>query len=188
MPDITKYFVLGQIRRKGVHGLLPGFVFFCFSCNALHAQDVSGTQASTVKATIINPVGIIKTVDMNFGNIAVGNNSGTIVLNPAGRRAISGSITLPLRSGTVTAASFEIKGGDAYTYTITLPSEAFIFRNQSGSGTMKVNNFTTSPSSTDTLIAGTRELKIGATLVVADIKRSEKFTGEASFDVTVNYN
>ncbi|MGE5431692.1 MAG: DUF4402 domain-containing protein [Syntrophomonadaceae bacterium] len=188
MPDKTKYFIFRQICRKGRHGLLPGFVSFCLSCNALQAQEALDAKPSIIKATIVHPVGIAKTVDMNFGNIAVGNYSGKIILNPAGRRAISGSITLPLKSGTVTAASFEIKGGVAETYTISLPSEAFIFKSQSGQGTMKVNNFTTSPSAADTLVAGTRKLNVGATLVVADIRHSEKLLGEASFDVTVNYN
>jgi hypothetical protein len=65
----------------------------------------------TATATIVTPISIIKTVDMNFGNVAVQSTTGgTAVLSPAGIRTATGGVTLPVTPGTVTAASFTVNG------------------------------------------------------------------------------
>src|SRR5258707_15610441 len=83
------------------------------------------TATATATATIVTPISITKTVDMNFGNVAVqASTGGTVVLAPAGTRTTTGGVTLPVTAGTVTAASFTVNGQGAYTYAITLPSSA----------------------------------------------------------------
>jgi hypothetical protein len=54
------------------------------------------SATATATATIVTPISITKTVDMNFGNVAV--QTGT------------GGVTLPAVPGTVTAASFTVNG------------------------------------------------------------------------------
>src|SRR5258705_7180265 len=79
------------------------------------------TASATATATIVAPIAISKTVDMNFGNVAV-IAAGTVVLSPStGNRTKTGGVTLPSTIGTVTAASFDVTGEGAYTYSITLP-------------------------------------------------------------------
>src|SRR3954469_12696318 len=86
---------------------------------SLHAQE---TATATATATIVTPISITKTVDMNFGNVAVQSTTGgTVVLTPAGVRTKTGGVTLPTTNGTVTAASFTVTGTGNYTYAITLP-------------------------------------------------------------------
>jgi len=124
------------------------------------------TATSTATATIVTPISITKTVDMNFGNVAVQTGTGgTVVLLPAGTRSTTGGVTLPAIAGTVTAASFTVNGQGAYTYAITLPATAVTLTN--GAFTMTADTFTSTPSGTGALTAGTQTLNVGATLNVA---------------------
>src|ERR1043165_2903700 len=80
------------------------------SANASFAQ---ATDVASASANIITPISITKTVDMNFGNVAVSATvAGTAVLAPAGTRSTGGAggVTLPATTGTVAAASFTVSG------------------------------------------------------------------------------
>src|SRR4051812_15235505 len=71
------------------------------------------TATAAASANVIAPISMTKTVDLNFGNIAVSVSSGgTVVLVPAGTRSAGGAggVTLPVTSGTVAAATFTVSG------------------------------------------------------------------------------
>src|SRR5258707_1112247 len=54
------------------------------------------TSTATATATIVTPISITKTVDMNFGNVAVQvGTGGTVLMPPAGVRSVTGGVTLP---------------------------------------------------------------------------------------------
>lgn len=146
------------------------------------------TASATATATIVTPISITKTVDMNFGNVAVQSTTGgTVVLTPAGVRSATGGVTLPTTAtGTVTAASFTVNGTGNYTYAITLPSSALTIT--SGSNTMTVSTFTSTPSGVGTLSAGTQTLNVGATLNVTAAQPAGTYVSGTPFNVTVNYN
>ena len=146
--------------------------------------QVSGT--ATASATIITPIAISKTMDMNFGNVAVSAVAGTVVLSPASGRTKTGGVTLPIISGTISAASFNVTGLGSYTYTITLPSTPLTI--SSGANTMTVNSFTSTPSGTGTLSGGLQVLNVGATLNVGVNQAAGVYTSATPFAVTVNYN
>lgn len=159
-----------------------------FSANTF-GQGAS--DIATASATIIGPIAISKTIDMNFGNIAVNDNPGTVVLAPAGTRTATGGITLPATAGTVTAASFTVTGVTGYTYSITLPSTATTISD--GTNTMTVDTWTSNPTSPGTLTTGTATLTVGATLHVsgdqpAGVYSSETAGGSGPFTVRVDYN
>ena len=147
------------------------------------------TATAAASANIITPISIVKTVDMNFGNVAVSATiAGTTILNPNGTRTTGGAggVTLPATTGTVAAASFTVSGQASYTYAITLPSTATI---SSGANSMTVNAFTSSPSATGTLsTGGSQTLTVGATLNVASGQASGAYTIATGVPVTVNYN
>jgi hypothetical protein len=151
MKNLTKLFAAAAIIIAGT--------------NASFAQATATAAAS---ATIITPITITKTADLNYGNVAVSAaTAGTVVLAPAGTRTTGGAggVTLPATPGTVTAASFTVSGQASYTYAITLPASATI---TSSGNTMTVNGFTSTPSATGTLSSGgTQTLTVGATLNVA---------------------
>lgn len=159
------------------------FLLFGFTIS-LFAQ-VSATATSTV--TLVTPIAILKTVDMNFGNVAVNATSGgTVLLLPAGTRNPTGGVTLPATAGTVSAASFTVTGELNYSYGITLPSSALTIT--SGLNTMTVDLFTSSPSANGTLTGGTSTLTVGATLHVAAGQPAGVYVSGTPFSVTVNYN
>lgn len=146
--------------------------------------QVSAT--ATASATIITPIAISKTVDMNFGNIAVSGTGGTVVLAPAGTRTSTGGVTLPVVAGTVAAASFTVTGLSTYTFSISLPSSPITIT--SGSNTMTVGTFTSNPATTGTLTGGTATVNVGATLNVGASQAAGTYTSGTPFTVTVNYN
>ena len=158
--------------------------FSMFITNA-YAQ---ATAAATATANVVTPISITKNADMNFGNVAVQNTiAGTVVLTPASTRTRTGGVTLPATTGTVTAASFTVTGTGAYTYSISLPGSAFI-THSSGSPTLFVGSFTSTPSGTGTLTGGTQTFTVGATLSVSAGAPAGIYTSTNPFNVTVNYN
>lgn len=147
--------------------------------------QVSAT--ATASATIVTPIAIANAADMDFGNVAVSAALGTVVLDPAGARSVTGGATLPAVTGTVTAASFDVTGQANFTYSITLPGAATTIT--SGANTMTVDNWTSTPTPTGTLDAGgAQTLSVGATLNVAAGQASGAYISGTPFTVTVNYN
>lgn len=150
--------------------------------SAVFAQ---ATATATAAATIVTPISIAKTTDMNFGNVATNGLVGTVVLTPESTRTFTGGVTLPAAAGTVTAAAFTVTGSGSYTYAITLPSSVTI---TSGSDTMIVDTFTSTPSATGTLTAGTQNITVGATLNLVASQAAGSYLSATPFAVTVNYN
>lgn len=156
-------------------------VMSCFTASAL-----SQTASASATATIVTPISITKDVDMNFGNVAVNANPGTVVLTPAGGRSVTGGCSLPATTGTVAAASFTVTGTAGFSYSITLPAGATTI--SSGGNNMTVNTWTSSPTPTGTLTGGTSTLTVGATLNVAGSQPAGEYVSAIPFEVTVNYN
>lgn len=148
------------------------------------------TATATASSTIVTPIGITKTVDMNFGNVAINSTTpGTVVLAPAGTRTSTGGVTLPATAGTVAAAEFNVTGANNYTFSITLPLPSTSHEIKSGSNTMSVTDFTSTPTPTGTLSAtGSATVKVGATLNVSPGQAAGTYTSVTPFEVTVNYN
>ena len=146
------------------------------------------SASATAGVTIVTPIAITKTVDMNFGNVAVSASSGTVILDTDGNRSLTGGITLPTTAGTVTSASFAVTGAANYTYSITLPSTDVTLTKAGGGATMLANSFTSFPSTVGTLNAsGEQTLKVGATLNVLGNQSAGQYIS-SGFNVTVNYN
>lgn len=168
------------------------FLVRCYALLALSPCSMKAfaqeTATATATATIVTPIAISKTSDMNFGNVAVqSTTAGTVVLPPSATptRTTTGGVTLPATAGTVTAAAFTVTGEDGYTYSITLPSSVTITDN---TNSMTVNAFTSSPSATGTLTGGSQTLYVGATLNVAAAQPAGEYVSSTPFNVTVNYN
>ncbi len=168
-------------------------------CKVVLAVSVTGfsinsfAQAMAIastSSTIITPIAITKTVDMNFGNIAVSPAmGGMVVLDPASNRTTGGAggVTLPVTAGSVSAASFTVAGAASYSYSITLPVSAVNL--SSGSNNMNVTNFTSSPAYTGVLgPGGTQTLTVGATLNIAAGQTPGIYPATSPLSVTINYN
>jgi hypothetical protein len=145
------------------------------------------TATASTTAVMITPIAITKDVDMNFGNIAVSPSlGGTVVLPVTGSRTNTGGVTLPVITGTVSPATFTVRGEGNSTYSITLPSSAITLT--AGAMSMTVDNFVSSPSNSGSLVNGIQEIKVGATLNVGAAQSAGTYTNASGLFVTVNYN
>lgn len=130
----------------------------------------------------------MKNTDMNFGTIAISTSTGTVILSTFGSRTATGGVFLPSFTGTVTAAQFTVSGEPNYTYAITLPAAFTLYESGVGPESMIVNSFTSIPSATGSLTAGTETVLIGATLNAGASQVAGSYTNATGFDVIVNYN
>ena len=166
--------------RRALRTAVASAVVLGGSGLAINAYAAAATANAT--ATVIAPIAISKTADLAFGKFAA-STGGTVVMAPAGTRTATGTVVL----STVTpgaAASFDVAGDNNATYAITLPASATI---SSGTNTMTVGTFTSTPSATGTLSAsGTETVTVGGTLTVASAQVAGAYTG--TFDMTVEYN
>ncbi len=167
MKKMTKFF--------GISIILLGFTAGAFA----QVHDFA-----TATATIMTPITIAKTVDLNFGNLAVNATAGTLVLATDNGRSVTGGVTV-MPGGTISAASFTVTGVPAATYSISLPASIVI---TDGTNNMTVNAFITSPTPTGTLTGGTSTLLVGATLNVLASQPAGIYTNPTDLIVTVNYN
>ncbi len=163
-------------------------IFIGFASQATAQSSATATSS----ATIVTPIAITKTVDMNFGNVAVTSQSGTVVLPAASgtpTRSTTGGVTLPVITGTVTAAEFEVSGQLSYTYGITLPSDDLLIKKSGSTETMIVNAFVHNAGAEGALDAsGDQTIHVGATLNVSAEQAAGTYISETPFTVTVNYN
>jgi hypothetical protein len=147
------------------------------------------TATASSSATIVAPIGIAQSVDMNFGNVATNSIGGTVVLTTGGSTSITGGLTLPVNTGTITAAAFEVTGEANYTYTIELTIGAIILQDDAGTqNQMTVDNFVSNPDATGALTSGVQTINMGATLNVADGQAAGVYRNSGGLTVTVNYN
>jgi len=163
--------------------LISLVVLFSIASVTVNAQ-VSATASTS--ATIITPIAITKTTDMNFGNVAVSPTlAGTVQLATTSARTAGGGATLPAVTGTVSAAKFNVTGLAGSTYSISLPASITL---TNGGNTMTVNAFTSTPTPTGTLTGGTQDILVGATLNVSAAQAAGLYTNATGLVVTVNYN
>ncbi len=126
------------------------------------------SASANVKATVVEAVSVSKSVDSDFGNVAV-ILAGTVTMTPAKLKGKKGDLVLPVTSGTYTAAAYYMSGTAGYTYTISLPSAPVTIRK--GTDFLKVSSFASDPTqgSGSSLSAGV-------------------FVSITPFNVMVNYN
>ncbi len=142
-----------------------------------------GTVAATVDvtATLLAPISISSSGDMDFGDMITTGTAGTVTVTPAGVRTCSPEVDC--FGGFPSAAAFDVTGEGASTYSITLPSSATL---TSGGDTMTIDTFNHDAGGTPTLSGGSDTFNVGATLNVGATQAGGTYSG--TFSVTVNYS
>lgn len=155
----------------------------CMPTNAAVATaNVSASIISTLSITTQTSGG--GTSGMVFGDISSSSVAGSIILTPNGTRSTTGGPSIN-SSIPASPAAFDVQGDASATYTVLLPTS--ITLNGSSSGSMVVENFTSSPSSSGVLDSSGREtLFVGGSLKVGSNQTFGSYTGQMS--VTVAYN
>lgn len=123
---------------------------------------------------------------LGFGKF-VPRSGGTVTIQPAGSRSANGAVLL-IASGSGSSAAFQVSDTDPAnadkSFIISLPADGSV--SLSGpSGSMDVNLFTSQPSETGNLVAGSQTIQVGATLTVGANQPAGNYSG--SFPVIINY-
>ncbi|HET8854487.1 MAG TPA: DUF4402 domain-containing protein [Salinimicrobium sp.] len=154
---------------------------------ALYTGTLRGqSQASanfTASVTIIEPIGITTTANMNFARIDA-RSGGIVTLTPENTRVSTGGVQLE-GGGMVSAATFKITGQKGYAYAVSLPQEAYTL--SSGENEIIIENFQSNLSS-GTLKEEPQIIRVGASLRINPNQTPGFYTSRQSFQVTVNYN
>ena len=164
------------------------FLLFIGICLTGFFQDLSShtsaTASFTASATIIQPIGITTTANMNFANIDA-QQGGSVILTPQSTRFTTGDVEVAAGDDS-SAASFQVTGQPGLAYSIIVPSQSYILSN--GVEEMILENFTSSLNGDGLLAEGKQAFNLGATLKVKSGQTPGYYTSPTPMDVTVIYN
>lgn len=158
---------------------------------SLFAADPTATETATGSASIISPIDITKTADLDFGIIS-GTSAGTVTIN-----AVTGAQNNPVITGDLSvistsapkAAAFTVTGSGNATYAITMDNSLTLNGSGTATGESMISTLVLDAakvSGVGTLSSGTDNIYVGGVLTIAASQAAGSYQG--SFDVTVNYN
>ncbi|NJW53343.1 DUF4402 domain-containing protein [Salinimicrobium oceani] len=152
-----------------------------FSPQVFAQASASATVES--RATVIDPIQIEKTVDLDFGNVISAYTPGTVILSPEGTRVAYGVLLSNSIPGNVAPAEAVVTHGN-HNYAISLPDSFTLYHQENPNQVLIIEDFTVTP-----LPGEERDvLRIGATLKLEANQVSGYYTNSAGFNVTVSYN
>jgi Mat/Ecp fimbriae major subunit len=135
----------------------------------------ASTGSADATATILTPIVVTKTDNLEFGKIVAGSSPSTVEVGASSFTC--GAVTC---TGSHKAAGFGLTGTDGESVSVASDASVTL---TSGSDTMTA---TLTPSDTSlTLASGAASFTVGGTLSVGANQASGAYTG--SFNVTVDY-
>ena len=151
------------------------------SSSVFGQASASATVAS--RATVIDPIKIDKTVDLDFGNVISAYNPGSVILSPDGTRVAYGVQISSNFPGTVNPAEAVVTHGNN-NYSISLPESFVLFNHENPNQQLIIDHFQVIPEE------GTVSdvIKVGATLNLEANQAPGFYTNSTGFNVTVSYN
>lgn len=157
-------------------------LFLSLTGISLSAQNSASATVNS-RATIIDPIKIDKTVDLDFGNVISAYNPGRVILSPDGSRVAYGVQISNSIPGNVNPAEAVITHGNN-NYAITLPDQFTLYNQNNPNQILIIDRFTVLPEEGNILDV----IKIGATLNLEANQLFGFYTNSSGFNVTVSYN
>jgi hypothetical protein len=146
----------------------------------------TASATATASANVVQPLEIVKTADLAFGNLASGTAAGTVTIATDGSRTATGGVSLIAAGSVQNAAAFDINGFADASFDIELPA-SIVIETEDGTASMTVDGFVSSLGADSVLDAnGEANLEVGATLNVDAQQAAGLYSG--TFDVIVAYN
>ncbi|CAM4208830.1 DUF4402 domain-containing protein [Gillisia limnaea] len=159
-------------------------IFLLLSLSSLVAMAQASASASVnSRATVIDPIQIDKTVDLDFGNIITAYNPGQVILSPDGSRVAFGVQISNSVPGNVTPAEAVVTHGNN-NYSITLPESFLLYNQENPNQVLRIDQFTVAPQEGAVMDI----IRIGGTLNLEANQLSGFYTNSSGFNVTVSYN
>jgi hypothetical protein len=141
----------------------------------------AATVTANAAANVITPLAISETNGINFGDVSVGTTGGTVVLDTAGNRTVTGDAEA-VAGGTVLSGTYSVTGEGTKAYSIAFPLTATI---SSGGNNMTVNGFNHDAGANPALTGGSDTFNVGATLNIGASQPAGTYTG--TYTLTVDY-
>lgn len=137
------------------------------------------------KVTMLEPLTVLNTAPLSFGNIAPGAVPGTVTVTPLGDIVHNGGTTG--LGGEVSAATFLITISGSKAAKVGTPKRAITLTRQGGGATMNVRAFTNIQKKKVKLDSGADvyEVTVGGTLSVGANQAEGDYLGQ--FDVTFDH-
>ncbi len=157
------------------------------------AQISSSANATT---TVVDPAVIATLSDLDFGAISPAASGSTVIVTPHESTGDSGASASVEKSGeqsdakSVAKASpaiIAIGGASGQSYSITLPKESHLLKQENGHETVAVEAFTADIPE-GLLLSGEQTIRLGATLSMNEGQAPGRYTAPSGFPVIVNYN
>lgn len=163
----------------------PLFIILLLSAmtGAMGYSQASASATFSASVTIVEPIGITTTSNLNFAKLEAGNG-GTVILGADDSRTAVGGVKLA-DGEPGTAATFEVVGQEGYAFDVSLPEGHYVLSN--GADQIIIRDFK-SNSRTGSFTGGAQVVKVGATMDVNPNQPPGRYTNDNGFTVTVNYN
>ncbi len=142
----------------------------------------SNSAEMTASVTVIQPITISRSADLNFGRITIGG-AGTVVVSSGGTRTQTGSITL-LTGGSEAPGLFNITGRATSTYAVTIPGSVTLKKSGAPTEIITADTFTNNAVA---ITGSSDQLKVGATIHLVGNETVGAYASDL-FAVTVAYN
>ena len=167
MKNITKLFAIALV--------VLGSAATSFAQSSISASST---------ATLVVPLSITKTTDMDFGVVASSAAAGTIVMSNAG--AVSQTGGASVISGTTSTAEFHVTGAGTENISVAYPTTLALAGVPSGSLTL--SSILADCGTTTSLVGGARDIKFSAVLEIPANTIAGVYSNATGLLVTVNYN
>ena len=151
-------------------------------------QSIS--EAASATATLIVPISIEKTVNMNFGTLSSSNTAGHAVLNPAtGVLTPDGGVRKVTGGATPSAAEFVVTGEKSKTFAFSFPATIDLLGTNDASKklTLTLSVDDAGPLTIDAS-SGTKTIKLGGSLSIPALSVADVYVNDTELKVTCNYN
>lgn len=163
------------------------FTIAILAISFLTNVNAQSSSTASIEAEFVTPISIAKVTDMNFGTVAASAASGTVILDYADGRTTTGGVSLPAGSTLQSTAEFTVSGEGNSSFSVSIPSSA-ITLNGSVAGSVTVGSFESDLGASSALVAGTKTIKVKATLNVPAGTVAGTYSNASDLIVTVNYN
>jgi len=168
--------------------IAPMIIVLCMVAYGFEVRS-QASVTSQVFAEVMEALAAQETQQLNFGRFSPETSGGQVVITPDGNRTSQGSVVLA--SGSYSPGMFYITGAPLANFSIQLPSEPAVLMHQNSNKMMLVDFWTSDPPSSvevSTQADGSRQISIGATLLVGNVQSNPTGIYSGTFQVTFAYN
>lgn len=161
-----------------------GFTKIAMAIGAVVLSGSAMAIEADASASIVNPISVAQGTALNFGTINTDATGGSVTLTAAATTVASKSGTGVVAPSNASSGVFNVTGGAANTYAITVDSSVTLTHTDTAT---TISATLTKSKDTGTLSAsGADSFYVGGTLTIGANQKNGSYSGK--YAVTVAYN